>query len=90
MKKIINTLLLCLILTGCTSVEYVQPSLPDFNPVRPARPQLEEVNEEVPQGAVINTVRLMNYSRELEIYSNTWESFYNQLKEDIKLNDSVS
>lgn len=85
MKKIINILILSLMLTGCTSVEYIQPTLPEFNPARPSRPVLETVEEEVPYKATVNTIKLMEYARQLEVYSNSWEIFYTQLQEDLTI-----
>ena len=84
MRNKILIILACLVcLISCETVEYITPKLPAFNPVRPERPQLEEVNEDVPLGAIINTVRLMEYSQQLEVYSDSWETFYNNLAEDI-------
>lgn len=71
-----------IVLCGCQSTEYIMPVLPEFTPVRPQRPVLETVEGEVPHGAVINTVRLMEYARGLEVYSDSWEKFYTQLMED--------
>lgn len=82
MKNKILIILTCLILTSCQSVEYISPELPKFNPVRPERPILEEVTEEVPLNATINTIRLMEYSKQLETYSDSWELFYNRLQEE--------
>lgn len=85
MKSKILILILSLTLMGCTSVEYITPTLPDFAPVKPTRPTLETVEEEVPYEATINTIRLMEYSRLMEGYADGWETFYNQLKEDLNV-----
>ena len=82
--KIIFLLLFALLIVSCETVTYIAPDLPTFEPVRPQRPQLEEVLGEVPEGAIINTVRLMEYSRELEVYSNAWENYYNSLREEFE------
>lgn len=82
--KIIFLLMLTLLIVSCETVTYIAPNLPTFEPVRPQRPQLEEVTGEVPEGAIINTVHLMEYSRELEVYSNAWENYYNNLREEFE------
>lgn len=81
-KILILILLFFLSLVSCETVEYITPSLPVFNPVRPQKPLLEEVTEDVPTGAVINTIRLMEYSKQLEVYSNSWENYYNELQKE--------
>lgn len=84
MKSPFKMLVFCIltVLCSCTSVEYITPNLPDFAPVRPQRPVLETVEGEVPYGAVVNTIRLMEYARGMETYSDSWETFYTQLQED--------
>lgn len=84
MKSPFKMLVLCIliVLCGCQSTEYIAPNLPDFDPVRPQRPVLETVEGEVPYEAVVNTIRLMEYARGMETYSDSWETFYTQLQED--------
>lgn len=84
MRRFKIIFLLLFVLVSCETVTYIAPDLPTFEPVRPQRPQLEEVTGEVPEGAIINTVRLMEYSRELEVYSNAWENYYNKLREEFE------
>lgn len=79
--KILKIIILSLLLVSCETV-YVSPSLPDFNPIRPERPKVEEVAEVVPIDAVINAVRLIEYSKQLEQYADSWENFYSSLQED--------
>ena len=79
--KALKIIILSLLLVSCETV-YVSPPLPDFNPIRPERPKLEEVAEAVPIDAVINTVRLIEYSKQLEQYADSWENFYSSLQED--------
>lgn len=67
-----------LILISCKTV-YISPSLPSYEPIRPERPTLENVNEEVPLTAVKNTIRLMTYAEQLEAYADGWENFYTEL-----------
>lgn len=68
-----------LILISCKTV-YISPSLPNYEPMRPERPTLENVNEEVPLTAVKNTIRLMTYAEQLEAYADGWENFYMELR----------
>lgn len=69
-------------LISCTTIEYVKVPLPEINFIRPIRPMLEEVQEDVPITATINTVKLMSYSEQLEIYADNWENFYEDLRND--------
>lgn len=70
-----------LILSSCVT-EYISAPLPDFSPMRPERPTLEEVEEDVPMGAVLNTVRLIDYAKQLEQYGDSWENFYRIIQEE--------
>lgn len=79
--KGIKIIILVLMLSSCAT-RYITPPLPDFNPIRPERPQLEEVAEDVPVEAVMNTVRLIGYSEQLEQYCDSWENFYRSLQEE--------
>lgn len=85
MKRRVTTILsaigIALSLSGCVT-EYISAPLPDFSPIRPERPVLEEVEEDVPIGAVINTVKLMEYSKQLEQYGDSWENFYRVIQEE--------
>lgn len=82
-RKAITILLMTgtIILNSCVT-EYISAPLPEFKPIRPERPVLEEVEEDVPIGAVINTVRLADYSKQLEQYADTWENFYRVIQEE--------
>lgn len=78
MKKS-KILILILLLTSCKTV-YISPTLPSYESIRPERPILENVNEEVPIGAIRNTAKLMSYAEQMETYADGWEEFYTELK----------
>lgn len=82
MKAKAKILILILILLSSCSTRFVVPTLPDFNPMKPTRPTLNEVTGEVPLEAVLNTIQLMNYAEQLELYGESWENFYKKLQED--------
>ena len=69
------SILAVLLLSSCTTVSYLVPELPDYSPSRPGRQVLEEDD---PEG---NTVRLISYSRKLEVLIDGWEGFYAELRE---------
>lgn len=81
MKKAVVIILLIFLLIGCKSVEYITPSLPEFSPVIPERPELLEIpkESEIPKEANINLVLLMGYAESLENVIESWERFYNEL-----------
>lgn len=83
MRKAITILSLIgtIALSSCVT-EYVSVPLPDFSPIRPEAPVLETVEEDVPIGAIINTVKLMEYSKLLENYADSWENFYRRIQEE--------
>lgn len=70
-----------ILLSSCVT-EYISAPLPDFSPMRPVRPVLETVEEDVPMGAVLNTVRLVDYAKQLETYADSWEDFYSAIQEE--------
>ena len=76
MKKflIISALCLLLLFSCTTKIEYVTQPLPDFNPAIPARPELKE------NDIIGNTIKLMSYAEELELYGESWKNFYEKLK----------
>ena len=80
MRRAIEILILIL-LSSC-STRFIMPTLPDFNPIKPTRPILQEVEGNVPMGAVLNTISLMDYAEQLELYGKSWEDFYSKLQED--------
>ena len=69
------SILAVLLLSSCATASYLVPELPEFSPPRPERPVLEEDD---PEG---NTVRLISYSRKLEVLIDGWEGFYAELRE---------
>lgn len=73
-------ILTMLFLTACKT-SYISPTLPSYEPIRPVRPSLEDVKEEVPIGAIRNTVKLMTYAEQMEAYADGWEEFYTELRE---------
>ena len=81
MKKAVVIILLIFLLIGCKSVEYITPSLPEFSPVIPERPELLETpkESEIPKEANINLVLLLGYAESLENVIESWEQFYNEL-----------
>ena len=83
MRFKIIVLAVLILSVSCKTPTYLMPSLPEFNPVRPIRPTLKEVEQEVPMEAVVNTVRLMEYSRQMESYADSWETFYEELRNEV-------
>lgn len=81
MKKAVVIILLIFLLIGCKSVEYITPSLPEFSPFIPERPELLEIPKEsgIPKEVNINLVLLMGYAESLENVIESWEQFYNEL-----------
>lgn len=79
-KNKILILIFSVFLTGCQTVKYIDADLPEINFIRPERPELEEVQGEVPTAATVNMVRLMSYAEQLENYADNWEQFYEGLK----------
>lgn len=80
-RSVITTLLIAgTLATSCTQTEYITTPLPEFAPVRPVRPELATVEEDVPIGAILNTVKLTFYANALEQYADAWESFYAGIK----------
>ena len=82
MRKIAILLLSLLILTACaTKVVYIAPDLPEFSPIVPERPELEEIPEtaEIPAEVNINLALIMGYAEKLEAVIGSWEVFYNDL-----------
>lgn len=74
--RLITILLLTLgILTGCKSVRFVSPSLPDYQMSMPTRPMLDKSD---PEG---NVVSLTAYAGKLEVIIDGWVSFYERLRE---------
>lgn len=82
MKKAVVIILVIFLLIGCKSVEYITPSLPEFAPVVPDRPELLEIPEgtETLKEANINLVLLVGYAESLENVIDSWERFYSELK----------
>lgn len=83
MKRAITILLMLgtIVLNSCIT-EYVESPLPDFSPIRPERPELEKVEEEVPIGTTLNLVKVIGYAELLEIYADNWENFYRIIQEE--------
>lgn len=54
--------------------------LPKFKPMMPTRPILETVNEDVPIEAERNLIKLMSYSKQLEMICESWGEFYSSLQ----------
>lgn len=81
MKKAVVIILVVSLLMGCTSVKCITPSLPEFAPVVPERPELLEIPEgtETPKEANINLVLLVGYAESLENVVESWERFYSEL-----------
>lgn len=82
MKKFLIMILLTLgILTSCETVHYITPDLPEYSIQLPEKPSLRQVDEEIPNEVVLNTLDLMFYAEKLEIIVNGWEQFYQGLRE---------
>lgn len=85
MKKIF-IILICLFLIGCTSTEYiyVYPELPDYNPIKPEAPILEELSgdtvEDMLYIVIKNDIKRDTYIQQLEDYSTGWEDFYSEVQ----------
>ena len=58
--------------------------LPSFEPVRPDRPILLEVEDgsQLPVSVKENTVLLTCYIEELEAYADGWEAYYEEVKNE--------
>lgn len=80
--KVLKIIILSLMLSSCAT-RYVTIPLPSFNPLRPERPTLEEVTDDVPITVTMNTVRLMDYAKQLETYADSWENFYRSIQEEM-------
>ena len=61
--------------------------LPSFEPVRPNRPVLLEVEDgsQLPVSVKENTVLLTCYIEELEAYADGWEAYYEEVKNNEKI-----
>ena len=70
-RLIITALLTIGIITGCESVRYINPILPDYQVAVPERPTLKAVEGEVPREVTDNLISMIVYA----------ESFYAGLKE---------
>ena len=81
MKKALIIFLALFLITGCETVRYITPAVPDYKPVLPERPELYEIEEtaDIPKEVNINTVLLMGYAESLEMIIENWERFYNEL-----------
>lgn len=62
-----------LLLQGCTSIEYVNARLPEYELEEIERPVIEEKTEDV--------VKLMRYAEKKEVQLNNFYKFYNSLRE---------
>ena len=80
-RLIITVLLTIGIITGCESVRYINPILPDYQVAVPERPTLKAVEGGVPREATDNLISMIVYAEKLEIICNGWECFYAGLKE---------
>ena len=69
------------ILTSCETVHYITPDLPEYSITMPEKPTLRQVDDEIPNEVVLNTLDLMFYAEKLEIIVNGWEQFYQGLRE---------
>lgn len=84
MKKLF-VILSIILLTSCTTVKtvYVYPTLPEYSIEMPQKPELEEVSgsvEDVLRGMSVNTVKLMSYSEQLQVYGTQFKDFYDNLR----------
>lgn len=68
---------------SCSSVRTSSITSPKFNLIKPVRPTLNEIEDDVqiPTSILNNTVLLIGYIEELETYSEGWENYYQQLTE---------
>ena len=80
-KLIITALLTIGIITGCESVRYINPVLPDYQVSIPERPTLKAIEDEVPKEATDNLISMIAYAEKLEIVCQGWERFYAGLRE---------
>lgn len=78
----ILVMIFLLYMTSCTSSKS-KIFLPSFEPVRPDRPVLLEVEDgsQLPVSVKENTVLLTCYIEELEAYADGWEAYYEEIKE---------
>lgn len=81
MKRLLYIWCILVMLTGCTTIRFIQPTLPDVSFATPERPALLEVDSEVPEEVTINLIRMTAYAEKLELAVSAWETYYNSLKE---------
>ena len=82
--RVIVVFFLLFTLFGCSSYGTLSPMLPDFALDRPIRPTLVELDDnlQLPLPIAQNNILLIGYIEELEAYSDGWERFYNDLREE--------
>lgn len=86
MRKVLILLFLIISLFTINSCKTtVVPILPEYNPIIPSKPNLEEVVGEVPIEVVRNTIELMGYAESLEIVLNSWVEYYNSLRKSYSM-----
>lgn len=82
MKRLIPLVVLTVaLLTSCTHTVYINPDLPEYNPILPSRPVLRTTDADVPTEATNNLIDMIGYAQRLEIVCSGWESFYEGLRE---------
>lgn len=89
MRRIVPIVVLVLVLlTGCTTVKYVYPKMPEYTAKIPARPTLEKTSGEVPAEVNRNTIKLISYIEQLEITLDSFQTYYDNLRELWSGNDA--
>lgn len=79
---ILIAVLMVLCLASCKTVVEVRAEIPEFNPMRPERPELVEVPSDsvVAVQVNVNMVKLISYIEQLEAYADGWETYYEELR----------
>ena len=81
---VLFTVLMLLCLASCKTIVEVRAEIPEFNPMRPERPELVQVPADsvVAVQVNINMVKLISYIEQLEAYADGWETYYEELRND--------
>ena len=84
--RVIVVFFLLFTLIGCCSYKSFSPMLPDFTLDKPMRPTLVGIDDnlQLPLPIMQNNILLIGYIEELEAYSDGWERFYSNLREEYR------
>lgn len=74
--KTLMSLLVCLILVGCQTVQPTPPQIPELTVIRPDRPQLTGTYEEMLKSLLVYTFSLEEYCNVVDDYLAEINSMY--------------